>query len=97
MEKSTAPNSASVSIATRDKPATIAGRAAGKIIEYKVLNFENLSFFLNQLNFVIYKKDALAKIYTYAYKEKEIERITPNNPSNFGMFHCNCFKINFLK
>ena len=31
-KKSTAPNSARVSIATRDKRATIAGRAAGKII-----------------------------------------------------------------
>ena len=32
-KKSTAPNSANVSIATNDSPATIAGRAAGKIIE----------------------------------------------------------------
>ena len=32
-KKSTAPNSANVSIATKDKPATIAGRAAGNIIE----------------------------------------------------------------
>ena len=39
-KKSTAPNSAKVSIATRDKPATIAGLAAGKIKEYKDLNFE---------------------------------------------------------
>ena len=31
-KKSTAPNSAKVSIATNDKPATIAGRAAGNII-----------------------------------------------------------------
>ena len=86
-KKSTAPNSARVSIATKDKPATIAGRAAGKIIEYKVLNFEKPKFFPKSIKFCgWYKKDALAKIYTYAYKEKEIERITPNNPSNFGMF-----------
>ncbi len=32
-KKSTAPNSAKVSIATNDNPATIAGRAAGKIME----------------------------------------------------------------
>ena len=32
-KKSTAPNSANVSIATSDKPATIAGRAEGNIIE----------------------------------------------------------------
>ena len=32
-KKSTAPNSASVYIATSDKPSTIAGRAAGRIIE----------------------------------------------------------------
>ena len=32
-KKSTATNSANVSIATSDKPATIAGRAAGNIIE----------------------------------------------------------------
>jgi len=31
-KKSTAPNSAKVSMATKDKPATIAGLAAGKII-----------------------------------------------------------------
>ena len=31
-KKSTAPNSAKVSMATRDKPATIAGLAAGNII-----------------------------------------------------------------
>ena len=40
-KKSTAPNSAKVSIATRDNPATIAGLAAGSINEYKDLNFEN--------------------------------------------------------
>ena len=39
-KKSTAPNSANVSIATRDNPATIAGLAAGNIKEYKDLNFE---------------------------------------------------------
>ncbi len=32
-KKSTAPNSAKVSIATSDKPVTIAGRAAGNISE----------------------------------------------------------------
>ena len=32
-KKSTAPNSAKVSIATRERPATIAGLAAGKINE----------------------------------------------------------------
>ena len=37
-KKSTAPNSANVSIATRDNPATIAGLAAGNIKEYKDLN-----------------------------------------------------------
>ena len=31
-KKSTAPNSAKVSIATKDNPATMAGRAEGKII-----------------------------------------------------------------
>ena len=39
-KKSTAPNSANVSIATRDKPATIAGLAAGNINEYNHLNLE---------------------------------------------------------
>ena len=42
-KKSTAPNSAKVSIATRDKPATIAGLAAGKIKEYKEKNKEKIS------------------------------------------------------
>ena len=32
-KKSTAPNSANVSIATKERPATIAGLAAGNIIE----------------------------------------------------------------
>ena len=32
-KKSTAPNSAKVSMATKDKPATIAGLADGRIIE----------------------------------------------------------------
>ena len=50
-KKSTAPNSASVSIATKDKPATIAGRAAGKIIEYKLLNFEKPKFFPKSIKF----------------------------------------------
>ena len=39
-KKSTAPNSANVSIATRDNPATIAGLAAGNIKENTDLNFE---------------------------------------------------------
>ena len=50
-KKSTAPNSASVSIATNDRPATIAGRAAGKIIEYKVLKFEKPKFFPKSIKF----------------------------------------------
>ena len=42
-KKSTAPNSASVSIATRDKPAIIAGLAAGNINLYKDLkHFKSL-------------------------------------------------------
>ena len=40
-KKSTAPNSAKVSIATNDKPAIIAGLADGKIILRKTLSFEN--------------------------------------------------------
>ena len=40
-KKSTAPNSARVSIATGDKPATIAGRAAGNINLNNDSNFEN--------------------------------------------------------
>ena len=43
-KKSTAPNSANVSIATNDKPATIAGSAAGNIIELNDLNFEKPRF-----------------------------------------------------
>ena len=50
-KKSTAPNSASVSIATKDKPATIAGRAAGKITEYSVLNFVKPRFFPRSIKF----------------------------------------------
>ena len=44
-KKSTAPNSAKVSIATRDNPATIAGRAAGNIILKNDLNLEKPRFF----------------------------------------------------
>jgi len=64
-KKSTAPNSAKVSIATNDKPAMIAGRAAGNIILYKDLNFENPKFFPKSIKFCDwYKNEALAKIYT---------------------------------
>ena len=53
---------------------------------YQVLKFEKPKFFPKSIKFCgWYKKDALAKTYTYAYKEKEIERIAPNNPSNFGI------------
>ena len=52
-KKSTAPNSANVSIATKDNPATIAGLAAGNINEYKDLNFEKPKLFLDQLGFEI--------------------------------------------
>ena len=50
-KKSTAPNSARVSIATNDKPAIIAGRADGKIIEYNVFNFVNPRFLPNSIIF----------------------------------------------
>ena len=40
-------------MATKDKPATIAGLAAGKIIDKTILILKNQDFFLNQLNFVI--------------------------------------------
>ena len=50
-KKSTAPNSAKVSIATSDKPATIAGRAAGKIILQKDLNFEKPRFLPRSIKF----------------------------------------------
>ena len=64
-KKSTAPNSARVSIATRDNPATIAGRAAGNINLYKDLNFENPRLLPKSIKFCDwYKNDALDKIYT---------------------------------
>ena len=50
-KKSTAPNSANVSIATRDKPATIAGLAAGNIILKNDLNFEKPRFFPKSIRF----------------------------------------------
>ena len=85
-KKSTAPNSASVSMATKDKPATIAGLAAGKIIEYSILNFVKPRFFPKSIKFCDwYKNEALVKIYTYANKEKERESITPIIPSNLGI------------
>ena len=85
-KKSTAPNSARVSIATSDNPATIAGRAAGNINLYKDLNFENPRLLPKSIKFCDwYKNDALDKIYTYANKEKESESIAPRRPSNFGI------------
>ena len=50
-KKSTAPNSARVSIATNDKPAIIAGRADGKIIEHNVFNLVNPRFLPNSIIF----------------------------------------------
>ena len=86
-KKSTAPNSASVSIATKDKPATIAGRAAGRIIVYNVLKFVKPRFFPKSMKFCDwYKNEALAKIYTYANNENERDSITPSIPSNFGIY-----------
>ena len=86
-KKSTAPNSAKVSIATKDKPATIAGLAAGNITLKKDLNLEKPRFFPRSIRFCDwYKNDALASIYTYAYKEKDIDNIAPNIPSNLGIF-----------
>ena len=86
-KKSTAPNSASVSIETKDKPATIAGRAAGRIIEYNVLKFVNHKFLPRSMKFCDwYKNEALAKIYTYANNEKERDSMTPIIPSNFGIY-----------
>ena len=64
-KKSTAPNSANVSIATRDNPATIAGLAAGNIKEYKDLNFEKPKLLPKSIKFWDwYKNDALERIYT---------------------------------
>ena len=50
-KKSTAPNSANVSIATRDSPATIAGLAAGNIKKYKDLNYEKPKFLPKSIKF----------------------------------------------
>ena len=62
-KKSTAPNSAKVSIATNDKPATIAGRADGKINEYKDLNFDKPRLLPKSIKFCDwYKNDALERI-----------------------------------
>jgi len=62
-KKSTAPNSAKVSIATNDKPAIIAGLAEGKIILRKTLNFEKPKFLPKSIRFCDwYKKEALVKI-----------------------------------
>ena len=85
-KKSTAPNSAKVSIATKDNPAIIAGRAAGNINEYKDFNFEKPRLLPKSIKFCDwYKNDALVRIYTYAYKEKERESTAPNKPSNLGI------------
>ena len=86
-KNSTAPNSAKVSIATRDNPATIAGLAAGIINEYNDLNFEKPKLFPRSIRFCDwYKKDALERMYTYAYNENESDRTAPKRPSNFGIF-----------
>jgi len=50
-KKDTAPKSERVSIATKDNPATIAGLAAGKIIENIDLNLENPKFLPNSIKF----------------------------------------------
>ena len=50
-KKSTAPNSAKVSIATNDKPAIIAGLAEGKIILRKTFNFEKPKFLPKSIRF----------------------------------------------
>ena len=48
-KKSTAPNSAKVSIATKDNPATIAGLADGKIILKKLSFAEKPKFLLTSI------------------------------------------------
>ena len=64
-KKSTAPNSAKVSIATNDNPATIAGLADGKITFKKAIILENPKFLLRSIKYWDwYKKEALAKMYT---------------------------------
>ena len=50
-KKSTAPNSANVSIDTKDKPAIIAGRADGNIIVKKDFIFENPRFLPRSIKF----------------------------------------------
>ena len=50
-KKSTAPNSANVSIATNDKPAIIAGRADGKIILKNTFSFEKPKFLPKSIRF----------------------------------------------
>ena len=60
-KKSTAPNSASVSIATKESPATMAGRAAGNIIEYNVLNFVNPKICIYDLDGTIIDSSHRAK------------------------------------
>ena len=50
-KKSTAPNSANVSIATNDNPATIAGLADGKITYKNALILENPKFLLKSIKF----------------------------------------------
>ena len=50
-KKSTAPNSAKVSIATKDNPATIAGLAEGKIILKKDFFLEKPRFFPRSIRF----------------------------------------------
>ena len=47
----TAPKSDSVSIATKDKPATIDGLAAGNIIFINVFCFEKPKFFPRSIKF----------------------------------------------
>ena len=62
-KKSTAPNSAKVSIATKDNPATIAGLAEGKIILKKDFFLEKPRFFPRSIRFWDwYKNDALASM-----------------------------------
>ena len=50
-KKETEPKSESVSIATKERPATIAGRADGKIILKNDFLFENPKFFPNSIKF----------------------------------------------
>ena len=85
-KKSTAPNSAKVSIATRDNPATIAGRAAGNIILKNDLNLEKPRFFPRSIRFWDwYRNDALESMKTYAKRENVIDKVAPNIPLTFGI------------